>query len=114
MLFYVVDSLPRGLDLILGQKWLFQNDYMMTCSNAILAFSESVVKVPTKERGVRFVDKQELLPGTYCGASLSLCHEGYFHCLVVNITPFPVTQLPLPRLEKPPTSKVNNKDPVLE
>jgi hypothetical protein len=51
MLFYIVDSLPRGLDLILSQEWLLQNDYMMTCSNAILPFSESVVKVSTEERG---------------------------------------------------------------
>jgi hypothetical protein len=27
MLFYIVDSLPRGLDLILSQEWLLQNDY---------------------------------------------------------------------------------------
>jgi hypothetical protein len=110
MLFYIVESLPRNLDLILGQPWLIRNDYVMTCPNTILPFSESVIKVPTKERGVRFVDKQELLPGVYCGTSLSLCHKGYFQCLVVNMTPFPVTQLPFPRLEKPPTIKTGSRN----
>jgi hypothetical protein len=101
-MFYVVESLPRNLDLILGQEWLLQNGYMMTCPKSIPPFSESVVKAPTTERSVRLIDKQELLPGVYCGISLSLCHEGHFYCSVVNMTPFPVTRLPLPRLEKPP------------
>jgi hypothetical protein len=58
MLFYIVDNLPRNLDLILGQEWLLQNDYMMTCPKIIPPYSESVVKVPTKERGVRLIDKK--------------------------------------------------------
>jgi hypothetical protein len=77
-----------------GQEWLSQNDYVMTCPNAILPFNESVVKVPSRERGVRLIERQELLPGVYCGSSLSLCHEGYFHCLVVNMTPFPILGYP--------------------
>jgi hypothetical protein len=102
MLFYVVESLPRNLDLIMGQEWLMENDYVMVCPKIILPFSESVVKMPTRERGIRFVDKQELLPGIYCSTSLSLCEGGCFQCLIVNMTPFPVTRLPIPRLEKPP------------
>jgi hypothetical protein len=102
MLFYVVESLPRNLDLIMGQEWLIENDYVMTCPKIILPFSESVVKMPTRERGIRFVEKQELSPGVYCSTSLSLCEGGRFQCLVVNMTPFPVTRLPIPRLEKPP------------
>jgi hypothetical protein len=35
----------------------------MTCPKVILPFSENIVKVPTKEKGVRLIDKQELLPG---------------------------------------------------
>jgi hypothetical protein len=109
MLFYIVESLPRSLDLILGQEWLIKNDYMMTCRNTILPFSETVVRVPTRERGVRFVDKQELLPGVYCGTSLSLSSDCHFYCLVVNMTPFPITQLPLPRSERPPAFKADNR-----
>jgi hypothetical protein len=55
MLFYVVESLPRNLDLIMGQEWLMENDYVMTCPKIILPVSESVVKMPTRERGIRFV-----------------------------------------------------------
>jgi hypothetical protein len=61
-LFYIVDSIPRGLDISLSQEWLLQNDYMMTCSNAILPFSKSVVKIPTEERGLRFVNQTRVVP----------------------------------------------------
>jgi hypothetical protein len=108
MLFYVVESLPRNLDLIMGQEWLLENGYMMTCSKIILPLSESIVRIPTKERGVRFLEKQELSPGVYCGTSLSLCEGGYFQCLIVNMTPLPVIRLPLPRLEKPPVFKTGS------
>jgi hypothetical protein len=37
-MFYIVDSLPRSLDLILGQEWLLQNNYMTTCPNTIAYF----------------------------------------------------------------------------
>jgi uncharacterized secreted protein with C-terminal beta-propeller domain len=29
-MFYITERLPRNLDVILGQEWLLQNDYMMT------------------------------------------------------------------------------------
>jgi hypothetical protein len=109
MLFYIVERLPRNLDVILGQEWLLQNDYVMTYPKVIPPFSENI-KVPTKERGVRLVDKQGLLPGVYCGTSLSLCQKGYFQCLIVNMTQSPITQLPLSRLEKPPTPRAGGKD----
>jgi hypothetical protein len=105
MLFYVIKHLPRDLDLILGQEWLLQNDYVMTCSKVIPPLSESLVQIPTTEKGIRFVEKQELLPGVYCGTSLSLCQEGYFPCLILNLTQSPITQIPFPKLEKPPTNK---------
>jgi hypothetical protein len=38
ILFYNVESLPRSLDLILGQQWLLRNDYFMTCPNTILLY----------------------------------------------------------------------------
>jgi hypothetical protein len=63
MLFYVVENLPRILDIILGQECLFQNDYVMTRPNAILPFSESVVKVPSRKRGVRFIEEKNCFLG---------------------------------------------------
>ena len=57
MLFYLIKHLPRNLYLILRQEWLLHNDYVVTCSKAIPPLSESVVKIPTKEKGIRFVDK---------------------------------------------------------
>ena len=104
-LMIIIKHIPRDLDLILGQEWLLQNDYVMTCSKAIPPLSGSLVQIPTGEKGIIFVDKQELLPGVYCGTSLSLCQERYFQCLVLNLTQSPITQIPLPKLEKPPTIK---------
>ena len=49
------------------------------------------------------MNKQELLPGVYCGTSLSLCENGHFQCLVLNLTQFPIARIPIPKLEKPPT-----------
>ena len=105
MIFYVIKHLPRDLDLILGQEWLIQNDYVMTCSKAIPPLSGSIIQISARGKGIRFVNKQELLSGVYCGTSLSLCQEGYFQCLILNLTQSPITQIHLPKMEKPPTIK---------
>jgi hypothetical protein len=66
-LFYIVDELPRGVDVILGHKWLIENGYVMTRNPALPPMSEGIVKIPTREKGVRLIEKQELIPGVYCG-----------------------------------------------
>jgi hypothetical protein len=49
-LFYIVDELPRGVDVILGHKWLIENGYVMTRNPALRPMSEGIVKIPTRER----------------------------------------------------------------
>jgi hypothetical protein len=51
-LFYIVDELPRGVDVVLGHKWLTENGYVMTRYPALTPFSEGIVKIPTREREV--------------------------------------------------------------
>jgi hypothetical protein len=60
------------------------------------------VKIPTREIGVRLIEKQELLPGVYCGTSLGECNGEFVSCLVANLTTEPVMTLTLPKLITPP------------
>jgi hypothetical protein len=49
-LFYIADELPRGVDVILGSKWLIENGYVMTRNPALPPLSEGIVKMPTKRK----------------------------------------------------------------
>jgi hypothetical protein len=102
---YVVGSLPRNLDVILGQDWLEKAGYgiQKKIPDMIPPYSEQVVKCKTNERGVRFVEHQLLQPGLIAAASLVECKSGEFPCLVINLTDQPIRMTTDPRLEKPPT-----------
>jgi hypothetical protein len=76
--FYIVDELPRGVDVVLGHKWLTENGYVLIRNSALPPLSEGIVKIPTREIGVRLIEKQELLPGVYCGTSLGECNGEFF------------------------------------
>ena len=56
-LFYIVDELPRNVDVILGHKWLIENGYVMTRNPALPPLSEGIVKITTREKGVRLIEK---------------------------------------------------------
>jgi hypothetical protein len=101
-LFYITDELPRGIDVILGSKWLIENGYVMTRNPALPPLSEGIVKMPTKGEGVRLIERQELLPGVYCGTCLVECNGEFVSCLAVNLTTEPIMTLPLPKLIKHP------------
>jgi hypothetical protein len=53
---YVVDSLPRNLDIILGQDWLDKAGYGFQKKTPVVIspYSEQIVKCKTSEKGVRF------------------------------------------------------------
>jgi hypothetical protein len=59
---YVVDSLPRNLDIILGQDWLDNAGYGFQKKTQVIIppYSEQVVKCKTLEKGVRFIEHQIL------------------------------------------------------
>jgi hypothetical protein len=112
-LFYIVEELPRDVDVLLGQKWLLENGYVMTRNPALPPLSEGVVQIPTKEKGIRLVEKQELLPGVFCGTCLVEGNGEFASCLVVNLTTEPAAIFPLPRLIKPPCKNKSNCRRVL-
>lgn len=107
--YYVVNKLPRNIDVILGQDWLLRNNYVFTKNIAIPPFSESVVQFPTTEKGVRYVEQQLLQPGIVCAATLTNCDKT-FPCLIVNVTPETLVVRETPILKKPPTQLNNSTD----
>jgi hypothetical protein len=102
---YVVDSLPRNLDVIFGQDWLENAGYgfQRRTPDIIPPYSEHVIKCKTLERGTRFIEHQILQPGLVCASSLVNCEASEFPCLIINLTDQPICVITAPRLEKPPT-----------
>ncbi|PNF43129.1 hypothetical protein B7P43_G18012 [Cryptotermes secundus] len=88
---YVVDNLPRDLDMILGQDWLENAGYGFQKKTPVFIppYCEKIVKCKTLEKGVHFTEHQTLQPGLICAASLVNCESYEFPCLVVNLTDEP-------------------------
>lgn len=105
---YVVEKLPRDIDVILGQDWLLENDYVISKSVIIPPYSETVVRFPTQEKGIRFIEQQSLQPGLMCASSLTQCDKT-FACLLVNVTSETINCTKMPELKKPPTQMYKNK-----
>ncbi|KAJ4425612.1 hypothetical protein ANN_27808 [Periplaneta americana] len=101
--FFVVDNLPRQLDIILGQDWLSENGYMLSKPVTIPPHSETVVEFPTNKKGTRYVEHQILQPGVMCAPSLVNC-EQTFPCLLVNTTSEMLIVSKIPKLVKPPAN----------
>jgi hypothetical protein len=102
---YVVDSLPRKLDIILVQDWLDNEGYGFQKKTPVIIppYSERVVKCKTQEKGVRFIEHQITQPGLICASSLVNCENCEFPCLMVNVTDRPICMTTDPKLERPPT-----------
>jgi hypothetical protein len=102
---YIVDQLPRDLDIILGQERLENACYNFQKKTPVVIppYSEKVVKCKTVEKGTRFIEHKILQPGLVYAASLVNCEEFEFPCLMINLTDQPIYMTTDPRLEKPPT-----------
>jgi hypothetical protein len=102
---YVADSLPRNVDIILGQDWLDNEGYGFQKKTPVIIppYSEQVVKCKTSEKGVRFIEHQITQPGLMCASSLVNCERCEFPCLMINLTDKPICMMANPKLEKPPT-----------
>jgi len=62
--FVVVDKLPMNCDIVLGQNWLEQNSCRlhirsMKIDIILPAYSETLVHIPTTEKGSRLMEAQE-------------------------------------------------------
>jgi hypothetical protein len=102
---YVVDSLPRNLDVILRQDWLASAGYGIQKKEPVVVppYSEQVIKCQTKERGVRFIEHQLIQPGLIAASSLVSCERDEFPCLVVNLTNQSINVITSPKLQTHPT-----------
>jgi hypothetical protein len=101
-LFHIVDELTRGLEAVLGHKW--SCDDSQYC---LPPLSGDAVKITTTEKYVRLTERQEVLPGVYCGTCSVECKDesvSCVSCLAVSLSTQPLITLPLPKLIKPPCS----------
>jgi hypothetical protein len=100
---FVVEQLPRNLDLILGQDWLENNGYSIQKKTPVVIppYSEQFVRCGTKERGIRYIEHQTLQPGLICASSSVNCEDSIFPSLVVNLTEEPIVMTINPKLENP-------------
>lgn len=103
---YVVESLPKDLDLILGQTWLRLKDYQL--GPVIEPLSEKIVQFKTSEKGTRLIDHQEFQKGVVCASSLVFCENNAYSCMVLNKSSNPIRITGAPTLQKPPSRQVGN------
>jgi hypothetical protein len=82
---YVVDRLPKDLDVILGQNWLEKAGYdiQKEVPNMMSQYSEKVIKCSNNEKGIRYIEHQIFQPGLIVASSLVNCIANEFPCLVV-------------------------------
>jgi hypothetical protein len=101
--FLVIEKLPLSYELLLGQDWLEKfgfNFQIPSLGITLPAYSETLVQIPTQEKGNRLVESQELQENIFCASSLVECVDNSFLCLLVNLNPtkqilkhFPKTQV---------------------
>jgi hypothetical protein len=85
--FTVVTKLPVGCDLLIGQDWLERFGYHFQIPQLginLPAHSETLVRIPTKEKGTRLIESQELQDNIFCASSIVECDESSFVCLIIN------------------------------
>ena len=61
--FMLVRNLPMNCDILLGQDWLERFGYQFQIPDLginLPAYSETVVRIPTAEKGSRLIEAQEL------------------------------------------------------
>ena len=86
--FMLVRNLPVNCDILLGQDWLerFGHQFQIPDLGINLpAYSETVVQIPTTEKGSQLVEAQELQENIFCASSVVECVDSSFICLVINL-----------------------------
>jgi hypothetical protein len=105
--FMLVGDLPMKCDILLGQDWLERFGYQFRIPDLSInlpTYSETLVRIPTTEKGSRLLETEELQENTFCASSVVECVINSFICLVINcnttdklLRKFPRTQ-ELPKL----------------
>jgi len=79
--FMIVSELPMECDLVIGQDWLERFGYQFQIPNLginLPAYSETLVRVPTTEKGARLIEAQELQENVFCASSIVECVDSSF------------------------------------
>jgi len=74
-------------DVLIGQDWLECFGYQFQISNLginIPTCSETLVRIPTSEKGTRLIEAEELQENVFCASSVVECVDSSFVCLVIN------------------------------
>ena len=89
-------------NMLLGQDWLERfgfNLQMPSLGINLPAYSETLVRIPTKEKENRTVEALELQENVFCASSVVDYIDNSFLCLLLNLNPteqtlkhFPQTQ----------------------
>ena len=84
----VLEKLPMNYDMLLGQDWLerFTFDFQIPSLGINLpAYSKTLVRIATREKGNRIVEAQELQENLFCGSSVVDCVDNAFLRLLINL-----------------------------
>jgi len=86
----LVKELPINCDILIGQDWLERFGYQFQIPSigiTLPAYSETVVRIPTTEKGSRLLEAQELQENIFCASSIVECVDSYFMCFIINCNP---------------------------
>jgi hypothetical protein len=86
----VVNELPMDCDTVIGQDWLERFGYQFQIPNLginLPACSETLIRIPTTEKGIQLIETQELHENVLCASSVDECVDSSFICLVINCNP---------------------------
>jgi hypothetical protein len=81
--FVVVQELPMDCDILIGQDWLERFGYQFQIPElgiTLPAYSETLVRIPTKEKGTRLTESQELKENIFCASSVVECVDAFCFC----------------------------------
>ena len=72
---------------LLGQDWLERFGYQFQIPDLginLPAHSETLVWVPTTEKGSQLIESQDLQENIFCASGVVECTDSSFICLVIN------------------------------
>ena len=82
----MVEKLPVNCDILLGQDWFERFGYQFQIRDLginLSAHSETLVWVPTTEKGSQLIESQELHENMFCASGVVECADSFI-CLVIN------------------------------
>ena len=103
--FMVVSQLPMDCNVLIRQDWLERFGYQFQIPNLgikLPACSETLIRIPTSERGTRLIEAQELQENVFCASIVVECVDSSFVCLVMNCNPTDEVLKTLPQTQELP------------